>query len=433
MTKNVNGKKRKMKKKNNSAKQKKIMHNILQIVMLSAIICLIVYIVYTVAKFVVKPSDALIIEKGTISETETIEGYVVREEMIVNNQNTETELIEVKSEGEKVAKGEEIFRHKTVNEENISAQIDNLNNQIQEALEGQTNLFPSDIRALDTQIDKVLTKTMNENDIQIIIENKKDISNYMTKKAKIAGDLSPANSYINSLIEQRTALENQLSSESNYEISPISGVVSYRVDGLEGELTPSKLENLTTEYLEGLNLKTGQIVSKNISRGKVINSFECYIVVSRKSDEKNGIEIGDKLNLRIASDKTVKASVQSIKDEGKTQLIVFKITQGVEELIKYRKISVDIIWWEKEGLKVPNSSVIYENGLSYVVRNRAGLKSKILVKILRENENYSIIGSYSTEELKELGFSATDINQMKKINIYDEILVNPDLKDVSNN
>ena len=423
--------KKKNKKKNNKT-HKKLIKAITQTVTLSAILCLTAYAVYTVARFVIKPSDALIIERGVISETERVEGYIIRDEIVVNTQGTETELIEVKSEGEKVAKGEEIFRHKTVNEESINEQIENLNNQIQEAMEGKTNLLNSDVKALDTQIDKILTNIMNENDIQTIVENKKDIANYMEKKAKIAGELSPANSYINTLIEQKTALENQLSSESNYEIAPISGMVSYRVDGLEDKLTPAKLDELTTEYLEGLNLKTGQIISKNVSKGKVINSFECYIVVPRDKNAQNEITEGDRINLRISTDKTVKATVQSVKTEGETQLIVFKITQGVEDLIKYRKISIDIVWWEKEGLKVPHSSIIYENGLSYVVRTRAGIKSKILVKIIKENDNYSIIGNYSTEELKELGFSVEEIRQMRKINIYDEILVNPDIKDVSN-
>ena len=420
------------KKKSKKNKQKKLINNAIQIVILSTTLCLIIYTIYAVAKFVIKPSDTLIIEQGTITETETLEGYIIRDEIVVNTQEIETELIEIKSEGEKVAKGEEIFRHKTVNEESINEQIESLNNQIQEAMEGKTNLLNSDVKALDTQIDQVLVKMMNTNDIQQIEENKKDISNYMEKKAKIVGDLSPANSYINTLIEQKTTLENQLSNESNYETSPISGVVSYRVDGLESELTPAKLDELTIEYLEGLNLKTGQIISKNISKGKVINSFECYIAVSRNINGKTEIAEGDRINLRISTDKTVKATVYSVKTEGEKQLIIFKITQGVEDLIKYRKVSIDIVWWEKEGLKIPQSSIIYENGLSYVVRNRAGTKTKILVKILRENDNYSIIGNYSTEELKELGFSVEEIRQMKKINIYDEILVNPDIKDVSN-
>ncbi len=425
-------KKKKVTRKRKTKSRKKFINNIMQIVLLSAIICLIAYTVYSVAKFIVKPSDALVVDKGTISETETVDGYIIRNEVIVNSQNADTEIIEIKSEGAKVAKGEEIFRYKITNESEISTQIEELNNKIQEALEGQTNLFQGDIKALDAQIDKILGKTMMNNNIQTITENKKEITNYLTKKAKIAGELSPADSYINGLIAQKTELENRLSNESNNEISPMSGVVSYRVDGLETELNANKLSEITIGYLEGLNLKTGQIISKNTSKGKVLNSFSCYIAVVRKIDDKHDVKVGDKITLRTAMDSTIKSTVQDIKEENGKQLIILEITKGVEELIKYRKISLDIVWWEKEGLRVPKSSIIYENGLSYVVRNRAGVKTKILVKILKENDNYSIIGNYKVEELKELGFSATEIPKMSQINIYDEILVNPDMREIAN-
>ena len=61
--------------------------------------------------------------------------------------------------------------------------------------------------------------------------------------------------------------------------------------------------------------------------------------------------------------------------------------------------------------------------MAYVTRNRAGILDKILVKKLRKNENYSIVGSYKTEELKELGYTDKQILNMKKIALYDEILL----------
>lgn len=129
-------KKKKVTRKRKTKSRKKFINNIMQIVLLSAIICLIAYTVYSVAKFIVKPSDALVVDKGTISEIETVDGYIIRNEVIVNSQNADTEIIEIKSEGAKVAKGEEIFRYKITNESEISTQIEELNNKIQEALEG---------------------------------------------------------------------------------------------------------------------------------------------------------------------------------------------------------------------------------------------------------------------------------------------------------
>lgn len=55
-----------------------------------------------------------------------------------------------------------------------------------------------------------------------------------------------------------------------------------------------------------------------------------------------------------------------------------------------------------------------ENGLNYVVRNRAGYLNKILVNVTNKNDKYSIVTNYDTEELEQLGFSKTEISNMKK-------------------
>lgn len=107
-----------------------------------------------------------------------------------------------------------------------------------------------------------------------------------------------------------------------------------------------------------------------------------------------------------------------------------KLNKQVEELIQYRKVTFNLIWWDAKGLKVPNQSIVKIDNLDYVIRNRAGYLSKILVKVKKQADKYSIVESYSSEELKELGFSDKDINNYKKISIYDEILVNPDINKI---
>ena len=110
-------------------------------------------------------------------------------------------------------------------------------------------------------------------------------------------------------------------------------------------------------------------------------------------------------------------------DESKT--ITVKITNDVEKLIAYRKISFDIIWWDAEGFRIPNEAIKEENGLSYVVRNRNGYYNKMLVKILKQNDEYCIVRQYKTEELEELGFTSSQIYSMRNIALYDEIVLNP--------
>ena len=243
--------------------------------------------------------------------------------------------------------------------------------------------------------------------------------------------MRPAGSYVNNLINQRTSLEKNLKESSVYKNAPMGGIISYRIDGLESTLVPGNFENVNSKILEELNLKTGQIVTTSSSQGKIINNFECYIVVTTNSKEAQKAEIGNSVKIKLSSNQEIPATIEYIGQEEKNRRLVLKITQGVEYLISYRKISLDIIWWEQEGLRVPNTSIIYENGLSYVIRTKSGISSKILVKIVKENEAYSIIKNYKTEELKNMGYTAQDIRNMKKISIYDEVLADPDIDKIS--
>ena len=99
-------------------------------------------------------------------------------------------------QGEKVAKGESIFRYYSNNEENINNKIKELDEKIQEAMGKENNLFSSDIKLIESQIEEKLNDIYSQNDVQKINELKKDINSYITKKAKVSGELSPAGSYL---------------------------------------------------------------------------------------------------------------------------------------------------------------------------------------------------------------------------------------------
>ncbi len=355
-------------------------------------------------------------------------GYVIRDEKIVQGNNNQNGIEQIKAEGEKVSKGSQVFRYCMQNEEEINNKIDDLNNKIQEALIGKTDLFPNDIKAIDEQIENKIDGIKSKNDIQEIAEYKNDINTYITKKSTISGDLSQAGSYINGLIQERQEYQATLRENSEYVTAPMSGVVSYRVDELEEVLTPDKFDSLNQEFLDELNLEIGQIVTTSSQKGKIINNYECYIATILTSEEANQASVGKKVTLRLSTQDEVKATISYISNQSDNSvLIVFRIEECVEKLIDYRKISFDIIWWNFDGLKLPKSAIIYDNGLSYVVRNRGGYQDRILIEVLKENDNYCIVDNYDNDELKDLGFTTKDITNMRKISIYDEIILNPSI------
>lgn len=408
-------------------KQEKKLNKNKYIIFSIIIVTILIYCIYMICSLIIKPTDTFVVENGKLSFEETKQGYIIRDETVVKGENYKNGISQIKTEGEKVAKGEAIFRYYTSGEENLKQKIQDLDVKIQEAWENESSLFSSDIKLIESQIENKLNDVYQLNDLQKIKEYKKDLNSYITKKAKIAGELSPSGSYLKSLIEERSKYENELNSGSEYITAPKSGIVSYRVDGLEETLTTNNLGALSKKMLEDLNLKTGQIVSTNEESGKIIDNFYCYIatILDDNTIQEEQVEVGDTVKIRLSNSKEIDAEIIYIsKESNKEDLVVFKVEKYVEELINYRKISFDIIWWSVSGLKISNEAIKYdeEKDLSYIIRKRVGYTDKIYIKILKQSDKYSIIKNYDdSKELTEKGVSESEIKNRKKISIYDEI------------
>lgn len=382
-----------------------------------------IYAVYLVAKLVQNPTNTFMVTNGKISQEESDIGYIIREETVVKGQNYKNGMVKIKNDGEKVAKGDSVFRYYSSGEEELKNKIAELDVEIQSLMQNEKSSFPSDVKLLESQIEKELDSIYGVNNAQKIQEYKKNINSYITKKAKIS---SPSNSRLKELLSQREEYENRLTSDSENVNAPESGIVSYRVDGLESVLTTEDFTKFNKSFLQDLKLKTGQTVASNEEVGKIINNYQCYIVFNSNTNEAKNSKVGDTIKIRVQNSDTLKASVENIIDEDdESKTITAKITNDVEKLIAYRKISFDIIWWDAEGFRIPNEAIKEENGLSYVVRNRNGYYNKMLVKILKQNDEYCIVRQYKTEELEELGFTSSQIYSMRNIALYDEIVLNP--------
>mgnify|MGYP004521538205 FL=1 len=416
---------------NKQTEGKKVKNKKKVLVIYIAGVMLLIYLFYIIYLLIKQPTNVFTVENGKLYKEETEIGYVIRNEKVVKGENYKNGMEQIIGEGSRAAVNENIFRYYSANEENLKQKIADLDVKIQDAMSQEEGVFTSDAKILENQIDDKIQDINKVNDISKLTEYKKEIESLVSKKAKIAGEASPQGSYLRKLIEERKKYETELNSGAEYVKAPMSGIVSYRVDGLEETLTPDNFSSLNKEYLESLNLNTGKIVASNEECGKVIDNFECYIATISSSEEAQNAKVGDSVKVRLSNNAEISAEITNlIKDENNEVVIILKVQKQIEELINYRKITFDLIWWSASGLKVPNQAIVQENDLNYVIRNRAGYLSKILVKVKRQGDKYSIVDSYTSEELKKLGLSNSEISTYKKISIYDEILVNPDLSKV---
>ena len=369
--------------------------------------------------------DVFIVANGSLSFEEQAEGYVIRDEIVLQGENYKNGMVQILSDGERAAKDESVFRYYSNSEDNILDKIAELDVEINELIESSSlnSLLSSDIASIENQIEDTIDSMYDLNYLQKIQENKNKIETNMSKKAKITGFASPSDSYVRILAEQRRNLENELSAGSEIISAPVSGLASYRVDGLEEILKVDNFDYLTSELLNGFNLKVGASIPLSSEKGKIVNNFECYIATSMDTEKAMTVKVGEMATLRLSNSNEIKAEIAYIKEEEKSRIIVFKIKDEVANLLEYRKISFDVIWWKYTGLKVSNSSLIEEDDNTYVERIRAGYTEKILVKVLRQNDTYSVVENYTDEELRELAYTEEEIESANKIKLYDEIML----------
>ena len=389
------------------------------IAIFSALI-IITYMIWAIFLLVSRSSETYIVRQGTLTQEDEAVGYIIRDEKVEKGEDYENGIYEIATENQRVAVGDSIFRYYSDSEKKITEQVEEINKQIQEILEQENEVTSADIKAIESQIEEKIEHINTINNYQEIVEDKKNIDELISKKINFIGDVTE-NKDIKKLVKDRKALEEKLKSGSKYQKAQMSGIVSYRVDGLEETLTPEKFNDINEKLLNSLDIKTGEIISTSDECGKVIDNFKCYIAVTLNSKQAMEAKVNDSLKLRISNEETKAKIVQINEENNNKRTIIFQINKMTEDLIKHRKVLVDVIWWNDSGLKVPNSTLTKEGNLYYVVRNKAGVQNKILVKIIKQTENYSIIDSYTEQELQELGFSQQDIKNYKKITNYDEI------------
>jgi len=394
-----------------------------KIIAIIAIIAVLSYVIYSVYLLIVHPTNTYIVREGTLSEKDETTAYIIRNEQVVKGEDFANGIYAIASEGQRVAKGESIFRYYNDSEKEIKTKISGLNYEIQEMLEQEKNKTSADIKSIEKQIEEKIYNINTMTNYQEIIENKKQIDSLISKKINFIADVTD-NQEIKTLIAERQSFENQLKNGSEYQKAEIAGVVSYRVDGLEEKLSPENFNQINEKYLNDLDLQTGKIILASDECGKVIDNFNCYIAITMNSKNAKKAKVGDSVKLRISNNEEYNAKIIQINEESGKRTIIFQMNQMPEDLIIHRKILTDVIWLDETGLKVPKQALVQKNGLYYVIRTKVGVQTELLVNVQMQNDKFAIIKPYKNEELQDLGWTINEIKKYKKISNYDEIIIN---------
>lgn len=182
--------------------------------------------------FLREPSSSFLIRKEVLSDEETAEALVVREEKIITD-NSDRPINKERLEGEKVISGEKIFRYYSEKENRKLEEIDKINKEIEEYLITKGDNYSSkENPAIDAKIDKLIANLSNMNSQAYIRKIEKEISEDILEKAKQSGNLNKDGSKLRDLTSKKEKLLRELNDNTREINSPFAGVVSYKVDRL---------------------------------------------------------------------------------------------------------------------------------------------------------------------------------------------------------
>ena len=404
-------------------------------VLLSILIIILIYFVICIVRFFRQPADTVLIKNGEVIKYEEVVGYIIRNEKVLDTSSYEGTPKANVDDATKVSKGTEIVTNMSREKEQLTEKIAKLDDKIQEAMESKQTILPNDVKVLDSEIEIYLYTNIKENnDVYSIYESKNLINEKIEKKAKIAGDLSPVGSQLKSLIEERTSYEKQINDSEKSLKAPEAGLVSFRVDNYENVLSPSVISKLTLAELEKIKINNNQIIPISPSKVKIVNNFECYIAIPMESEESKEANLNDNVYLRFdnTGDELINATIEYISEEDNKRIIVLKIKSNVEELTKYRKINLDVVWWSDKGLKINKEAITYSEitGVSgdtvivpTVTIKKSSYTQDVFVKIVREAGDFAIITNYEDKELLNLGVPEELIEDRQTLKMYDEAVL----------
>ena len=408
-------------------KKSKFKYNLIKYIFTAIFLIAFVMITIALKEVFADTSDEFIVKQDSVSFEESAEGVFIRKETILKEES-DKDMVQIVSDGKKVANGERVFRYYSSEEEEMVSQIKDISKRINEIIE-QTGIrvLSSNIASIETSIEDTIDQSYEVNDILKLQEYMKKIDEYMDKKTEETSN-SSNNAEIQELMNQKRELENKLNESSDIISTPEAGLISYRIDGYEDKLVVNDEKDfsyVTKELLDEIDIKAGSLIPISTKTGKLVNNFEAYIAIYMNTERSSFVNVGDSIKLRIEASKIVKGTIVGInyvngkEDES---ILIVKIVDNIENFLEYRKVQIDVIWWEYTGLKLINSAIFEENGLNYVYRKKLGTVEKVLVKVLRQNEVYSIVENYTDDELRDMNFKDEDIKGRNQIKLYDRII-----------
>jgi putative membrane fusion protein len=208
--------------------------------------------------------------------------------------------------------------------------------------------------------------------------------------------------------------------------APKTGVIGYYLDGHESVFSSENLPFLTREKADGA---AGPVVNVTrhdgyVARGepicKLTDNTQWYMVFWLDKDSGSIVNYGsgEAVTARMR-DGEVSGRIEDVVDQGDAWMIVLGFDRHYAHMTRLRSVDATVVVSDYRGLLVDNASITARDGaVGVYAKQRSGEFKFVPVNVVRSDGARSIVSMSS--------FTAPDGEQIGTVNIYEEILRDPE-------
>lgn len=342
-----------------------------------------IYIIFQVLLLILgKTTTTFLLENEDLEAKITKKGLIIRNEYLVKSPES-GELNLSAKEHEKVRKSQKIGSIY------MSNNIEDLN---------------KDINALNKEIEELEKTSKSSKNKSSKLSNEITLKNLQTKK------------------EQKEVLISKKNKNMKNINSSISGILSYKFDENEEKYNLENLNSISKEDIKSANnnfqetKENEEKVKEGDTVARIVDNNNMYIAVYVDKKESKLFKINQEVCIGLKSEK-MNAKVEKMYKDEESFVIIFKISEQNVGIYDTRVEEFDIIYKQIEGLKIPKESIktVDDKQGVYVVNEQTqDIEFKELKGIEYENDDFIFIDYYKN-----------DINNIKTVSLYDEIILKP--------
>ena len=361
-------------------------------------------VVALIAFLIVRPrlnlgSREAVIMTANTQYSQMMDCVIIRDETVATSEST-ARVEYIATENTLVNEGDTIANVYTAGySESLLQKLEDTRAKIQDYHKNTIlkNIKDADLERYDTIVDMMVLEfkhLVNRESRGSLLTAARQLETAMVNRQEYLRANKREDTKLTKLYDEENTRMTSIQSWRMVETAPESGVVSFYLDGYEGDLTVDALPSLTASdvrtVLSGGKLSGGNSTKTN-GIYRIVNQDSWYVAIVTNAQSWNPV-VGQEYYLQMQGfeDLAFTASVTSVQKESGTLLAVFQINDPIGPLI-YQRTGKAMLSITISGLSVTSKAIYEQNGQMGVWLYDVPGGTFIPVEVLSNDGNNALI------------------------------------------